>query len=87
MLGARRSWQPACEDVDSSSAKPQGARDHDSNRARPPGKQIAHDISIAEAAVKEHCSRVMQKMKAGSLPEPGRMAKKLTLVPVTPQRF
>jgi hypothetical protein len=39
-------------------------------------KQIAHDIGIAEAAVKEHRSRAMQKMKAGSLPELGRMADK-----------
>src|ERR1700746_3890941 len=40
-------------------------------------KQIAHDIGIAEATVKVHRSRAMQKMRAGSLPELGRMADKL----------
>jgi FixJ family two-component response regulator len=40
-------------------------------------KQIAHDIGIAEATVKVHRSRAMQKMKAGSLPELGRMIDKL----------
>jgi len=49
-------------------------------------KQIAHDIGIAEATVKVHRSRAMQKMKAGSLPELGRMADKLKLVPEAPQR-
>ncbi len=49
-------------------------------------KQIAHDIGIAEATVKVHRSRAMQKMQAGSLPELGRMAYKLKLVPDTPQR-
>lgn len=49
-------------------------------------KQIAYDIGIAEATVKVHRSRAMQKMKAGSLPELGRMADKLKLVPDTPQR-
>ena len=49
-------------------------------------KQIAHDIGIAEATVKVHRSRAMQKMKAGSLPELGRMADKLKLVPDEPQR-
>jgi FixJ family two-component response regulator len=49
------------------------------------GKQIAHDIGIAEATVKVHRSRAMQKMKAGSLPELGRMADKLKLVPDKPQ--
>jgi RNA polymerase sigma factor (sigma-70 family) len=44
-------------------------------------KQIAHDLGIAEATVKVHRSRAMQKMKAGSLPELGRMADKLKLVP------
>ncbi|MBT1514099.1 response regulator [Bradyrhizobium sp. SRL28] len=43
-------------------------------------KQIAHDIGIAEATVKVHRSRAMQKMKAGSLPELGRMIDKLKLV-------
>ena len=49
-------------------------------------KQIAHDIGIAEATVKVHRSRAMQKMQAGSLPELGRMAHKLSLVPDKPQR-
>src|SRR5262245_52983360 len=49
-------------------------------------KQIAHDIGIAEATVKVYRSRAMQKMKAGSLPELGRMADKLKLVPDKPQR-
>jgi FixJ family two-component response regulator len=48
-------------------------------------KQIAHDIGIAEATVKVHRSRAMQKMKAGSLPELGRIADKLKLVPEEPQ--
>src|SRR6201990_2668757 len=49
-------------------------------------KQIAHDIGIAEATVKVHRSRAMQKMRAGSLPELGRMADKLRLVSDTPHR-
>jgi FixJ family two-component response regulator len=49
-------------------------------------KQIAHDIGIAEGTVKVHRSRAMQKMQASSLPELGRMADKLKLVPDTPQR-
>jgi FixJ family two-component response regulator len=48
-------------------------------------KQIAFDIGIAEATVKVHRSRAMQKMKAGSLPELGRMADRLKLVPDRPQ--
>ncbi len=48
-------------------------------------KQIAHDIGIAEATVKVHRSRAMHKMKAGSLPELGRMADKLKLVTDKPQ--
>jgi FixJ family two-component response regulator len=48
-------------------------------------KQIAGDIGIAEATVKVHRSRLMQKMKARSLPELSRMADKLNLVPVEPQ--
>jgi FixJ family two-component response regulator len=44
-------------------------------------KQIAGDIGIAEATVKVHRSRAMRKMKAHSLPELGRMADKLKLVP------
>jgi RNA polymerase sigma factor (sigma-70 family) len=49
-------------------------------------KQIAHEIGIAEATVKVHRSRAMHKMKAGSLPELGRMADKLRLVSDKPQR-
>ena len=44
-------------------------------------KQIAGDIGIAEATVKVHRSRLMQKMQARSLPELGRMADRLKLVP------
>jgi FixJ family two-component response regulator len=50
-------------------------------------KQIAGDIGIAEATVKVHRSRLMRKMKARSLPELGRMADKLKLVPDKPQCF
>jgi len=49
-------------------------------------KQIAHDIGIAEATVKVHRSRAMQKMKADSLPELGRMVAELKLVPEKPHR-
>ncbi len=48
-------------------------------------KQIAGDIGISEATVKVHRSRAMRKMNAQSLPELGRMADKLQLVPETPQ--
>jgi len=48
-------------------------------------KQIAHDIGISEATVKVHRSRAMHKMNAHSLPELGRMADKLKLVPEKPQ--
>jgi FixJ family two-component response regulator len=44
-------------------------------------KQIAGDIGIAEPTVKVHRSRLMRKMKAGSLPELSRMADRLNLVP------
>jgi FixJ family two-component response regulator len=50
-------------------------------------KQIAGDIGIAEGTVKVHRSRAMQKMKARSLPELGRMADKLKLVGDEPQHF
>jgi FixJ family two-component response regulator len=43
-------------------------------------KQIAFDIGISETTVKVHRSHLMRKMKAGSLPELGRMADKLKLV-------
>src|SRR5262245_4055777 len=49
-------------------------------------KQIAYDIGIAEATVKVHRSRAMEKMKAGSLPELGQMAEKLKLLPDKPHR-
>jgi FixJ family two-component response regulator len=44
-------------------------------------KQIAGEIGIAEATVKVHRSRAMRKMHARSLPELGRMADQLKLVP------
>jgi len=47
-------------------------------------KQIAGDIGIAEATVKVHRSRAMRKMNARSLPELGRMADKLKVVPEQP---
>jgi FixJ family two-component response regulator len=50
-------------------------------------KQIAGDIGIAEATVKVHRSRAMRKLNAHSLPELGRMADKLQLVPEKPQHF
>ena len=43
-------------------------------------KQIAADIGIAEATVKVHRSRLMQKMKARSLPALSRMADRLKLI-------
>jgi FixJ family two-component response regulator len=43
-------------------------------------KQIAGDIGIAEATVKVHRSRAMQKLHVRSLAEVGRMADKLKLV-------
>jgi RNA polymerase sigma factor (sigma-70 family) len=48
-------------------------------------KQIAGDIGISETTVKVHRSRAMRKMKARTLPEFGRMADKLKLVPEGPQ--
>ncbi len=50
-------------------------------------KQIAGDLGIAEATVKVHRSRAMRKMKARSLPELGRMADKLKLLPDEPHHF
>ena len=44
-------------------------------------KEIAGDIGIAAPTVKVHRSRLMRKMKAGSLPELSRMADRLKLVP------
>jgi FixJ family two-component response regulator len=49
-------------------------------------KQIAGDLGIAETTVKVHRSKAMRKMNARSLPEFGRMAAKLKLVPEEPQR-
>jgi FixJ family two-component response regulator len=49
-------------------------------------KQIAHDIGISESTVKVYRSQLMHKMKAGSLPELGRMADKLRLIPEKPQQ-
>jgi FixJ family two-component response regulator len=49
-------------------------------------KQIAGDIGITETTVKVHRSRAMRKMNARSLPEFGRMADKLNLVPEKSQR-
>jgi FixJ family two-component response regulator len=43
-------------------------------------KQIAGDIGISEATVKVHRGNLMKKMKAGSLPELGRMADRLKLM-------
>jgi FixJ family two-component response regulator len=50
-------------------------------------KQIAGDLGIAEATVKVHRSRAMRKMKAHSLPELGRMADKLKLLPDDPRHL
>jgi FixJ family two-component response regulator len=44
-------------------------------------KQIASDIGVSEATVKVHRSHAMRKMNVRSLPEFGRMAAKLALVP------
>jgi FixJ family two-component response regulator len=44
-------------------------------------KQIANDIGVSESTVKVHRSHAMRKMNARSLPEFGRMAAKLGLVP------
>jgi FixJ family two-component response regulator len=44
-------------------------------------KQIAGDIGISEITVKVHRSNLMRKMHIRSLPELGRMADKLKLVP------
>jgi FixJ family two-component response regulator len=47
-------------------------------------KQIAGDIGISKPTVKVHRSRAMRKMNARTLPEFGRMAAKLKLVPEEP---
>jgi len=43
-------------------------------------KQIAFDIGIAEATVKVHRSRAMQKMRAGSLPELGKTRRSVKVI-------
>jgi FixJ family two-component response regulator len=48
-------------------------------------KQIAGDIGIAVATVKVHRYRAMRKMNVRSLPELGRMAYKLKLLPEKPR--
>jgi FixJ family two-component response regulator len=48
-------------------------------------KQIAGDIGITESTVKVHRSNAMRKMKVRTLPELGRLAEKLKLVPEKPQ--
>jgi FixJ family two-component response regulator len=48
-------------------------------------KQIAGDMGITETTVKVHRSHAMRKMNARSLPEFGRMAAKLDLVPEKPR--
>ena len=48
-------------------------------------KQIAGDLGIAETTVKVHRSKAMRKMNVRSLPEFGRMAAKLKLLPEEPQ--
>src|SRR5580704_1210393 len=48
-------------------------------------KQIAGDIGISEPTVKVHRSNAMRKLDAHSLPEFGRMAVELGLVPEKPQ--
>jgi FixJ family two-component response regulator len=48
-------------------------------------KQIAADIGITESTVKVHRSNAMRKMRVRTLPELGRLAEKLKLVPEKPQ--
>ena len=48
-------------------------------------KQIAGDIGITESTVKVHRSNAMRKMRVRTLPELGRLAEKLKLVPEKPQ--
>src|SRR6516165_11909170 len=50
-------------------------------------KQIANDIGIAEATVKEHRTHQMKKMKARTFPEICRMADILNMKPQQPQSF
>jgi FixJ family two-component response regulator len=48
-------------------------------------KQIAADMGITESTVKVHRSNAMRKMRVRTLPELGRLAEKLKLVPEKPQ--
>jgi FixJ family two-component response regulator len=48
-------------------------------------KQIAADLGVSEITVKVHRSRVMQKMRASSLPHLTRMADQLHLTPTKPR--
>jgi FixJ family two-component response regulator len=45
-------------------------------------KQVGGELGISEITVKAHRGRVMQKMKANSLPDLVKMAAKLRLAPV-----
>jgi DNA-binding CsgD family transcriptional regulator len=47
-------------------------------------KQIAADLGVSEITVKVHRSRVMQKMRASSLPHLAGMADQLHLAPTKP---
>jgi FixJ family two-component response regulator len=49
-------------------------------------KQIADNIGISVSTVKVHRTHLLRKMEARSLPELGRMADMLELVPEVPQR-
>ena len=44
-------------------------------------KEVGCELGISEITVKAHRGRMMQKMKAGSLPELVRMAARLCLAP------
>jgi FixJ family two-component response regulator len=48
-------------------------------------KQIAADLGVSEITVKVHRSRVMQKMRASSLPHLTRMTDQLHLTPTKPR--
>jgi len=47
-------------------------------------KQIAHDLGISEVTVKIHRGQVMQKTRAGSLPELVRMTERAGIAPAHP---
>ena len=67
-------------------AKPEGARDRDSGGARPPQQTDCLRYWDRRSDGKGASQRAMQKMKAGSLPELGRMADKLKLTLEESQR-